>query len=399
MYKYSALTKVGKINVGEMYAENEKELQNKLKQNDLELIKARNPYLLQGLRIKKESEQLLFFTRNCARMLQAGIPLIDVITELRSHMDDKCFAQALSVILAAIKSGYSFSSAIKDHSVTFPPPYAAMVEIGELSGTLPAVLRDVEKALIWQRNTAKKIKKAIYYPLFSAVVLIAVTVYLMVYLVPNLTTFILNTGFNLPWYTILLIALSDHISEFIVVYLVSLMCLIFVVYGLTKTSKKIQIWSSHAVLIVPWIGSVILNIKLARLTYTVSKMYGAGINIISALESAKNSLSNVALEKTLENVVERIRQGSTLAESMQLAKFFPPIAYQMLSVGEKSGTIEKSLQQVSEIYQERADQSIERMEQAIGPILTLLVGSILIWVILAVIGPIYDAVFSLGTSL
>ncbi len=399
LYKYNALNSYGEVVAGKMYAETERDLHNKLKRKGMELLKAKNNTIFNCLHNKNDPDQLLLFTRDCSQMLIAGIPLIDAITEIRNVLGSRWFAYVLSDVLELIESGHSFSKAIERQSNVFPPIYSAMVQTGELSGTLPIVLAELEASLIWQQTLANKIKKAIYYPVFSALVLTAVIIYLMIYLVPNLTVFIAGTGFELPWYTDWLLATSNHLSSFIIIYIGALLVVIVIVLVLIKMSQKVRFFLSRLVLKVPWIGPVILNIKLARFTNSSAKMYGAGITIISAFEAAKKTMDNIAMEKTLDDVIERIRSGSSVASSMQLAELFPSIAYRMLAVGEKSGTIEQSLKQVSCIYRDRADRSIDSFERAIGPILILIVGLMLMWVIVAVIGPIYDAVFSIGQSL
>ncbi len=398
-YNYKAIAENGDLVRGRIYAENISILDQKLQAKKLNLLHAKARRFSIFSRQKNKGQVLIQFTLDLEQLLDAGIPLIEAVTEIRDSGGDIYFSDVLSNLLIDIESGSSFSESLKMYPNLFPPVYVAMIEVGEQSGSLPSVLAELNTALEWQKALSQRLRKATYYPLFSAIVLVGVIVFLMTYLVPALTAFISSTAYELPWYTKWLLSFSGHISKFIFIYLITAVLLILMLNIVCRFSDACRYWWSFLSLKAFWIGPVLLNIKLARFAQASAMLYTAGITFVTALDSSTLLVQNLAMERSLQATIERIRQGSEIGQSFLLARIFPSMVHRMLVVGEKSGTLDNSLLQISRYYRNQADQSIARFEQSVGPVLILLVGMMLIWVIVAVLGPIYDAVFIVGGAL
>jgi len=343
--------------------------------------------------------ELSVFTHLLAQLLQSGFSLIDALDAIQDAQGEELLSSILMHITTDIESGISFSEALSPYTSVFSPLYVAMIQTAEISGKMPEVLFELERLLIWQDSMKSRIKKVTFYPLFSAIVLFVVIIYLMVYLVPNLTAFIATTGFTLPWYTDVLLAVSDYVGRYYGYMLGVVITMPVVLFLISRQSLAAQYYFSKILLSLPGIGAILENSKLSRLTFTVGTMYASGVPVLQALVASEPTLTNEYLQHQLLLGLERVRSGESIGSGLSVMFANLRVATRIITLGEKGGMLDSSLLQLSDIYNDRVNQSIERFEALIGPTLIILIGSLLIWVIVAVIGPIYDAVFSVAGNL
>jgi type IV pilus assembly protein PilC len=270
-----------------------------------------------------------------------------------------------------------------------------MVRVGEESGRLPEVLRDLAGMLRWQDELVAYAKRVMVYPFIVLGVVGAVIVFLMLYLVPKLTSFLETMGGALPMHTRALIAASHFFVHWWWLMAVILVLTPAVIRYLARNSPRFRYqWDDFKLRI--WLfGDLSYKIRLARFSNYFALMYSSGITVLEALRLSRALMDNVVLERGIERVQEQISEGERISDAFANAGLFPPLVVRMMRVGETSGALDEALQNVSYFYSREVREAVERLQPAIQPVLTVFLGGLVAWIMLSVIGPIYDTITTL----
>ena len=400
-YRYKAIDQRGKICHGEQAASNDVDLELRLSRLGLDLIrhKKKKPSFLRARISSVKRQEIITFSFHLEQLLSAGVPLIDALRDLRDSESSIAFKAVIAQILDGIDSGKAFSAMLDEFVPIFGTVYPSVVRVGEHSGTLSDVLRDLTEHLKWQDELVAKLHKAAMYPAFVGAVLLLVIVFIMAYLVPELVAFIANTDYSLPWYTRALLATSD----FIVRYWPSLALTIIAIPLAVKAARKYSpLWryqSDKWVLRLWLIGPILLRFQLARFANYAAIMYASGITVLELLHLSRRLIDNRVICEAIGHAQQAIEQGHGIAESFDDSGLFPALVVRMLKVGENSGALDQALWQIGYFYGRETRESIERFESLIGAVLILLVGSILLWVIVSVVLPLIDTAVGMGSQL
>ena len=273
----------------------------------------------------------------------------------------------------------------------------SLVKVGEESGQLPDIFRHLSESLKWQDELAAQTKNMLLYPAFVGATILALTFFLMIYLVPQLAGFIKSTGQAIPWQTQLLLATS----QLFVAYWYGLLALPLITLAAVKTALRFRPeWRYHLdyLQLALWpTGPVFRKIILARFANSFALMYRAGISILDCIAHSRELVGNRVMARSLEQVMRDIEAGNNLAQSFQQAGIFPPLVMRMLKVGEATGQLDQALLNVSYFYDRDVKESIKKVQVLIEPALTVLMGALLGWITLAVLSPIYDVISKLHT--
>jgi type IV pilus assembly protein PilC len=267
-----------------------------------------------------------------------------------------------------------------------------LVRSGEVTGQLAEVLGELVRSLKWQSELAAQTKKILMYPTFVTLTITGVVVFLMVYLVPQLVGFIRNMGDEIPLQTRMLIWLSGAFVEYWWIILPAPVGLFMAVSAAARANPQIRFKLHQATLNMPVVGPVIKKIILARLTDSFALMYRTGIPVIEALSYCGRITTNLPVQQALLRTRERIANGSAISDAFAAESLFPTLVVRMLRVGESTGALDEALVNVSYFFTRDIEESIERVQALIEPVLTVVLGLILGWIMLAVLGPIYDTI-------
>jgi len=402
-FKYKAIDNAGSVQRGSITAANAGEVDNRLSTRGLELIVCR-PVLrifrpASVSRSPVSRKQLIDFTFHLHQMTEAGVPLIDSLKEFRDAADQQQLQATVSELIDQIESGCSLSAACAMQSGVFKPMYTSMLQAGEQSGRLVEVLADLLALLKWQDETLSSLRRVLIYPLFVCLVLGVVIGFVMTWLVPSLTSFITAAGAELPWHTQWLIAVSDFIIDHWLVALV-LLIIIAVSVNVALRTSFIARYNWHRIqLQLPLAGPVLYKIKLARFCRCAALMYASGINLIDTLKHGESLVDNLMLSEALRTAREKIVAGDSVAQAFQQQAALPALLSRLIRIGETTGGMDRAFLQTSYFYERDSREAIERLEQFIGPVLIIIVGAIMMWVVLSVIGPIYDLVFTMQEAM
>jgi len=218
-----------------------------------------------------------------------------------------------------------------------------------------------------------------------------VTIFLMLYLVPQLVEFIVNMDQELPAHTRALIATSDFMSDYWYIIIPTPIVLFILLKLMAATNEKVRYQVDLMKLKTPKIGPVLQKIILSRFANFFSLMYGAGIPILQSLQISEGVINNVVIRNALEQAREDIEQGQPISKSFEITGMFPPLVVRMLKIGETTGGLDKALLNVSYFYDRDIKDSIDNLQALIQPVMTAVVGTMLGWVMISVLGPVYSS--------
>ncbi|AEP09861.1 type II secretion system F family protein [Micavibrio aeruginosavorus] len=393
-YKYRAINNKGRPVRGVISAANEVDLYNQLQSAGLELIQCQSltkkKGMLSDLRAPKISTRdLIQLFMHMEQMQGAGVALLDALADIRDTTEHDRLRDVLSEVHRDVSDGSALSEAMGHHPKTFGSLYISLIAAGEETGDLTAAYRHLIKYLKWVDQMQAKVRKATRYPTILVVVVIATIVVMMSFVVPQIVGFIRNLDQELPWYTTSLMATSD----FFVKYWWGVLAtppILFVVYkALVKSSEDFAYRMDRLFLEMPVAGPLIRKINIARFAQTFGAMFASGIDVLSALRAARNTVKNLALVEALEGVEEQVAAGSPLSEAFNASGEFPSMVVRMLKVGEESGNLTVVLDQVAEFYTNDVDEAVQGLIAMIEPFLTMFLGVMIMWIAVAVFGPIY----------
>ncbi len=398
LYAYKAMTDAGRMVLGRMDAINQVDLELRLKRMDLDYVNG-NPISQSGLfgGAKVSRRELINFCFHLEQLGRAGVPILEGLTDLRDSMENPRFREVIAGMIESIGGGKTLSSAMAENPAVFDGVFISLVRAGEDSGTLPNVLKNLVESLKWQDELAAHTKKLIMYPSFLLGVVVTVTLFMMMYLVPKMAAFIKNMGQELPLQTKVLIFTSDLFVHY---WYAILGIPILIVVGLAiaiRESSRARFVYDDLKLRLPVVGDILRKIILSRFAAVFAMMYASNISILDSIRATENIVGNMAIKQGLEQVGEMIAEGQHVTVAFQNVGLFPPLVIRMLRVGENTGALDTALTNVSYFYTRDVREAIERAQAMIEPAMTLFVGIILGWVMLAVLGPIYDIITKLKT--
>jgi type IV pilus assembly protein PilC len=398
LYAYKAMNSTGRKVIGQLQAINLIDLEMRLKRMDLDFING-DPVQQSGLmsRAKITRPELINFCFHMEQLARAGVPLVDSLADLRDSMDNPRFREILASMVESIEGGKTLSQALGEHPQAFDPVMVSLVRAGEETGALPQVLNNLLESLKWQDELAAHTKKLIMYPAFLVTVVTAITLFMMIYLVPKMAGFIRGMGQELPTQTRILIATSEFFVNYWWLVLGLPLLAAAVIAYLVSTSKTARYRFDDAKLHLPYVGEIQRKIILSRFASVFAMMYSSGITILDSIKATEGVVGNLVIREGLEKVGELIAEGQNVTVAFQNAGMFPPLVLRMLRVGENTGALDTALTNVSYFYNRDVRESIEKVQALIEPVMTVTIGLLLGWIMLAVLGPIYDIITKMKT--
>jgi type IV pilus assembly protein PilC len=388
----------GKVQRGWLQAKNEMDVAYRLENQGLDLI-ACNPRQRRGSRLIStgiDRRDLINMVFHLEQLTRSGVPLMEGLQDLRDSVSPGYFRDVLAGLVEEIEGGKTFSQALAAFKDDFDPVFISLVGVGEEAGELPRVLKQVGENLRWADELAANTKRILMYPAIVGTVIFGVTAFLMIYLVPQIIPFVEELGGTIPGHTRALIAVSDFFINFWPVLFLTPAALIVLVRILEKARPETRLLVDRLRLRVPLVGPIMYRIKLARLATYMALLYSAGITVLRALEICEDVVDNSFMSRALTQARGLISEGKTISDSFASTEMFPPLVIRMLKVGEGTGQLDDALLNVSYFYDREVREAIETIEPAISPLLTVVMGLLLGWIMLSVLGPVWDTIAQIG---
>lgn len=398
-FSYRAARADGRIVRGVMVAANDLDLDQRLTRLGLVTLDARpqRAGLLDWLRRKTlPRQERIHFCFYLDQTLRAGVPLLEGLADLRDSASSPLFREILAMLVLDIEGGKRLSEALAEHPSVFDSVFVNLVATGETTGALPDVLARLADQLKWQDELIAQTRKILLYPAFVGTMLLAVIIFLMTYLVPQLVDFIRDIQKELPLQTRILLAVSDVFVHF--GWLMPLVPLTLVATYQTlrrRSAAAALLFDSWKLRLKP-VGPVYQKVILARFAATFALMYSAGVPVLTALQVCEQGAGNLRVAQALADSRRRITEGQGITDSMAASELFPPLVLRMLKIGEQTGALDTALANVGYFYDRDVKESIDRLQALIEPMLTVALGLLLALVMSAVLGPIYDMISNLS---
>jgi type IV pilus assembly protein PilC len=394
LYTYKAIDTQGKRVIGRTEAINPFDLEQRLLRMGLDLVygapTSQTAKLIGGARISRQD--LINFCFHLEQLAGAGVPVVEGLMDLRESVENRRFREVISGLLESIDGGKNLSQSLAEYPEVFSKVFVSLVRSGEQTGKLAEVLRSLTESLKWEDELAAQTKKLIMYPAFVGSVVLLVTFFLMVYLVPQMTGFIRNMGQEIPLQTRILIVVSNFCVDYWWVVLSAPFVLWFGVKFAGRANPAVAYTLDRYKISMPLLGPILKKIILSRFASSFAMMYSSGITVLDAIRGCEEIVGNRPIEYALRGAGQQIAEGKNLTVAFQDAGLFPPLVIRMLRIGENTGELDTALLNVSYFYNREVRESIGKVQAMIEPALTLVLGAILGWVMLSVLGPVYDTI-------
>ncbi len=343
-----------------------------------------------GLKRKVSSADLASTTRQMGTLLSAGLPLDEVLDTVAEQTDQAVLTRAFSSIREEVRQGEPLHAALAKQRPIFPDLFISMIRVGESSGTLDQVLHRLADFLDEQARIKSRIQAALAYPILMTLVGTGVLIFLFLFVVPKITRMLDEMGQALPLPTKFLIALSQGLADWWWLLLLIFIAAITALLRYRRTDAG-RLKTDQVLLRLPLYGRLHLQIATAWFSRTLGTLLQSGIPLLNSLEIAGELLTNRVLRNAITTARREVQEGGSLAKHLRETAVFPPMLAQITAAGEKSGQLEPMLFRVAETYEHQTDLSITGLLALLEPLLILVMGSIVGFVVLAILLPIFEA--------
>lgn len=394
-YRYVAFDHDGRRINGRLEAPNETAAEEMLGERGLTVVRltsAGKPVTLASLfpsffGVKRQD--LIVFSNQLATLLASGIPILPALRMLAQQSAKRALSQTLQEVIASLEGGQSLSAALAAHPYAFPDFYARSLAIGERTGNMDDVLRQLAAYMAKQEDLMRKLRDALTYPVFVLLIAVAVVVMMLTVALPPMVGIFESFGAELPWPTRAVMAASRFATQYG----------LYVLFGGLALAAASAWWSARpsgrrlrdAILLrIPIIGRIVLEGQIARFARTSSMLVRAGLPLSEVADLAVQTAGNVIVAGALERVRAALLAGQGLANPLAAERLFPPLLSQMVRVGEESGTLEGNLETLANFYEEDVDRQARLLVSLAEPVLTIFVGAVVAFVAISMVMPMYS---------
>jgi len=397
-YAYRALNDAGRQVRGKISANNEADLYQQLNGIGLMLIDSR---AVKETGLKKAvgrgmaaRDKIQFFI-HLEQLQAAGVPLLDSLTDVRDSAETPRMRDLVTEIINDVQGGEPLSKAFEKHPKVFGDMYSSLIAAGEESGNLTASFQHLVHHTKWEDAIRQRIVKATRYPMIVLFIITGMLMFMMGVVVPGIVEFLVANGQTLPPITVALIATSNFIVNYWWVILLTPVVAIVAIVALNKSSDKMRYAMSCLGLRVPVFGPLMSKLAISRFAHFFAVMFQSGVAILQCLEVAQRVVTNVCLEESMKVVRQQVQNGEPLSQAMRNSGQFPSLVCRMVKIGEDSGNLGGVMDNVTGFYDKDVDEAIDGMIGMIEPALTVISGIIMGWIVIGVMGPIYDSISKL----
>ncbi len=397
---WEARARSGETKSGVMEADSAEAVQGKLRSQNLNPVKVKKkgggfklPNFGGGGGVSEK--EIVIFIRQFATMIDAGLPLVQCLEILSAQGENPKLNQILKEVKALVEQGATFSDALSKHPKVFDTLFCSLIHAGEMGGILDTILNRLAQYIEKRVKLTRQVKGALTYPLTSLAIAGLVTGVLLGWVVPTFETMFKDMGGELPGITVFVIAISNNFVSLFPIIAGSLVAIFFGLKWSYNNPKTMPFWHK-AMLVAPVIGDVMRKIAVARFTRTLGTLLSSGVPILDALEVVSKASGNVIIERAIRFCADKIREGRTMGDPLAETKVFPAMVVQMISVGEQTGALDQMLNKIADFYEEEVDVAVGAMTAMLEPIMMVLIGGIVGFLMIAMYMPIFSIAGAVG---
>ena len=393
IFNYTAKNHAGETVKGKVEAQDLDSAVKILRQKSLVIISLKNDKGLELSKIssvagKVSGKEIVTFTRQFSTMVTSGLPLTEALRILQIQ-NKPSFGKIIGEILSDVQSGLNLADSMAKHEA-FPKVYIALIRAGEAAGVLEKVALRLADTMEAQQEFRAKTKGAMVYPIIVIIGMIGVAAVVVVFVIPQLTSLFQDFGAELPLATRIMIGISDAARSIWGLLFVGLMFALGVAFKAYHKTPSGKYNVDKVILKLPVFGVLVAKTTLAEFTRTMSLLLGSGVSILESLKIMEDAIGNEVYSRALKECGKEIEKGIPLSESLARRYVFPPLVPQMASVGEETGKLDEVLLKISHYFESEAEQAIKNLTTAIEPLIMVVLGIGVAFLVFSVIMPIYE---------
>lgn len=396
IYEYKGLSKAGKNIKGTIDADNLRGARLKLKKDGIFVVDLADKTKRQ--RKKKTStshnkgvsvDDLSNMTRQLASLIKANIPLVDALAACSDQMDNPLLKEVLADCKNQVNEGSPFHKTLRKYPKIFDKIFVSMIEAGEMSGTLDVILLRLAEFTEDRAELNSKIKSAMLYPIIMLIFMMLILAVMFIFVIPQMMSIFDDAEMKLPWYTMAVINLSSTIVNYWWLILLALFSISFGFVQWTRSETGRPKWDAIR-LKLPVAGRLSRMIAVSRFTRTLSTLLAGGVPMLNAMDIVKNVVNNEVLAKAIREARDNISEGESIAGPLKRSQQFPPIVIHMVGIGEKTGDLEKMLNQVSDTYDFQVKNKVEGLTSVLEPVMIIIMGCVIGIIVLSLMVPMFE---------
>lgn len=391
-FTYTGVDKNSQKQKGKLEANNEREVIEFLRANgitplSLKRVEKHGSFLQRGVK----NSDIVLFTRQLASMILTGLTLIEALRILKEQGNKPRMQEIINDLITQISEGNTFSDALSNHKDAFSDIYIALIKAAEKGGLLDKVLSRLADNMEKGEDIKKRVRSALFYPAIVVTGVIVVIVVMNIFVIPQLGSLYENLNIELPFTTRLVLGISKIFTTFYPVAGVLAVVGFFLYWRFKKTEQGIKVIDKIK-LRLPIFGTIVILSIMDEVTRTLSLLINSGVSIIESLNITAFIASNYWYKSSILSASTMVEKGVSLSDAFSHEKVFPPMLVQMVRVGESTGRIDESLLKISEYFERDLDIKVRTLTTAIEPILIIVLGISVAFLILSVITPIYSLI-------
>lgn len=392
-FAYQALDAAGKTQRGVLQGDNARAVRASLRErglNPLEVAPVEAGQAPSGLlRRGLSARQLALLTRQLATLLRAGLPVDEALAALAEQNDDARTRTLVVALRARVMEGASLAGALADAPDSFPEIYRASIAAGEQAGRLDQVLARLADYAESREALTQKVWAALAYPLLLSLVAIAIVSGLLAYVVPQIVGVFEQMHQTLPWATRALIALSGFVRAW--GWLLLIVLVLAAVGGrIALRAPPLRLAWHRLLLRLPLVGRLVRAANTTRCTRTLALLTASAVPLLDALRIGAQVMPNLPMREAVRSAAAKVREGAGFSRSLAEAGYFPPVALRLIASGERAGELERMLEEAANQEQRELDRWMTLLTAVLGPLVILLVGGVVFFIVLAILLPIFD---------
>lgn len=358
--------------------------------NPIRVRKQTNLFGLGGKKKKKiKAADIAILSRQMATMMSSGVPLVQSLDIIANGAENPAMTEMVQKIRTDIEGGSTLAESLSKHPDHFDDLFVNLVDAGEKSGALETLL---DKVATYKEKTEAikaKVRKALFYP--SAVVVVAIIVMgiLLYFVVPQFQSLFQGFGAELPTFTLMVIGMSEFVQSWWWLLILFIAAGSYVTGRMYKRSRAFRRFLDRVTLKLPVIGDILYKAAVARFARTLSTMFAAGVPLVEAMESVAKASGNIVFEEAISHMQDQVATGQQLQLTMSNTGLFPPMAVQMVAIGEESGSLDSMCAKVADFYEAEVDNLVDSLSSLLEPLIMAVIGVLVGGLVVAMYLPIF----------
>jgi type IV pilus assembly protein PilC len=393
IYTWTGKNLKGEQQKGELEAPNEQAVRSQLNRQRIipARIRKKPKDLFENIEFfqpKVKEKDIILFTRQFSTMIDAGLPIVHCLDILYQQQENSTFQKMLKQIKETVESGSTLADSLRQFPAQFDDLFVNMIAAGEAGGILDTILRRLAGYIEKAAKLKAKVKGAMTYPGVTLAIAVIVLTIILVFVIPVFQKMFMEFGSQLPFFTQIVINLSNFVKSN-VLYMLGALVLFILAFRKYYRTPKGRAMVDHLLLMLPVVGILIRKVSVAKFSRTMGTMLSSGVAILDALEIVAKTAGNKTIENAIYKVRSAIAEGQTMADPLADSGVFPPMVVQMIAVGEATGALDSMLQKIADFYDEEVDQAVENLTAMIEPFMLVFLGVTIGGLVIAMYLPIF----------